>query len=715
MTDCVQYTIDSDGIAYIVFDDEEETLNTLSPRTLAAIDLVISEISVRHDIKAMIFTSGKNGSFIAGADLKEISKVFPQPSLAEPLIAQGHQVFDKISALPFPSIALINGICVGGGMEMALAFTYRIATDHPKTALGLPEVTLGIMPGWGGTQRAPRLIGLQQGLSMIISGKQYSPKEAYKIHLVDAVVPWPFAHEEAIAFAHEVLTSSGQKKVLSRRRRSWFSKWLIEKNPLGRAFLFHTVRNQVLKKTKGHYPAPLVALRTIEETYPLPLEQGLAKERESFISGLSLSFARAPNLVGLFFAQEAAKKDFILDALARPIRSAGVLGAGAMGSGITWLLTSKDIPTRFKEANWDLVAKGYKQIFDTYSLYVKKLRKLKPDQANRKFHLASGSIDFSGFKAADIVIEAVIEDIEVKKQLFADLEKNVPPETIIATNTSSLSVTTMAESLQHPERFVGMHFFNPVTRMPLVEVVPGPHTSEDTLATALALCRKLDKVPLVVKDVPGFLVNRIFVMGALEAFHLLQEGVEMERLEKLMTDFGMPMGPFELGDEVGNDVTYKVAVIFESAYGQRASVPVLLKEMYEEQLFGRKVEKGFYLYKNGKKTGPNRQVKKLIKKLRKESEPISDEAALERMIYVMVNEASRCLQEQVVEKPEHIDLAMVMGTGFPPFRGGLLRYADSVGAVPLVSKLRQFESQYGSRFAPSEKLIEMQSLGSTFY
>ncbi|MDP1835717.1 MAG: 3-hydroxyacyl-CoA dehydrogenase NAD-binding domain-containing protein [Chlamydiales bacterium] len=715
MSDIVTLNMDSDGVAHIVFNDPEEQLNTLSPRTLEAIDEAITDLSHRHDVRALIFSSGKEGCFIAGADLRQISKVFPQPSLAKPLIAQGQNLFNKIAALPFPTIAVINGVCLGGGLELALAFTYRIATDHSKTVLALPETTIGIMPGWGGTQRAPRLVGLQNGLSMIVSGKQHNPKEAYKMHLVDAVVPWPFAEEEAIAFAHDVLTPAGQKKVLKRRNRSWMATWLVEKNPIGRALLFHAVRKQVLKKTKGHYPAPMVAIRTIEETYTLPLDKGLERETENFINGLSLSFVQAPNLVGLFFAQEAIKKDFGSDAQPRTIKSAGVLGAGAMGSGITWLMTFKDIPTRFKEANWEAVAKGYSSIYDTYGVYVKKLRKLKPDLANYKFHLASGTTDFSGFQAADIVIEAVVEDLDIKKQLLTELEANLSEHAIIATNTSSLSVSALSSVLERPERFIGMHFFNPVSRMPLVEVVPGPQTSADTIATVIALCRRLDKVPLVVKDVPGFLVNRIFVMAALEAMHLLQEGVEMEHLEKIMLDFGMPMGPFELSDEVGIDVTYKVAVIFEGAYGERARMPPLLKAMYEDNLWGRKVGKGFYVYKGSDKK-PNKQVKKLAKKFRKDDAvAITDETIIERMLYVMVNEASRCLDEEVVAKPEYVDLAMVMGTGFPPFRGGLLRYADSIGTVSVVDKLRQFAQTYGSRFAPSDRLLEMQANGSTFY
>ncbi len=716
MTSVFNLEVDQEGIAFITFNDTSEPLNTMKSSTVDELEAIVHRLAERHDIKAMILASSKEGCFVAGADLKEIGRTFVEPEKGEVLVDKGHSLLNAIAALPFPTIALINGVCLGGGTELSLAFTYRIATDHPKTAIALPEVTLGIMPGWGGTQRTPRLIGLQEALTMILTGKRYKAKDAYKVHLVDRVVPWPFAREEAIAFAHDIFTKKGRKEVLKRRKRPWLSTWLLEKNPLGRRLLLSQAEKQVFKKTKGFYTAPFAALKTLRETAGLSLEQGLRREREIFTESMRVAFAQAPNLVALFFAQESVKKDpgTTADVKAEPIHHAGVLGAGTMGAGIIWLLSYHDIAVRFKEADDQMVAKGYGTIHDTYDLYVKKLRKLKPDAANLKFHGVSGTTDFSGFGNVDIVIEAALEDIEFKKKLLAELEQHISPETIIATNTSSLSVTELAKALQHPERFIGMHFFNPVPRMPLVEVVPGAQTSPQTVATVVALCKELDKTPLVVKDVAGFLVNRIVVPGVGEGLFLLQEGIEMARLEKVMLDFGMPMGPFLLADEIGNDVTYKVGKSFEAAYGERMKVSELATEMYNEGLFGRKVGKGFYVY-SGKDSTPNKRIEKLIKKHEGTTSDISDQVILERCLFLMVNEAARCLEEGVVANPAYLDLAMVMGTGFPPFRGGLLRYADSVGIGHIVSQLEVFTKSYGIRYAPCDRLLEMARNGQKFY
>ncbi len=716
MTDILSLDIDSEGIAIISLDIKGESLNTLSSPVLKALEESIETVANRSDVRALILMSGKEDSFIAGADLREISANFNNPQNVEALIDRGHTLLNQIAALPIPTIAVINGVCLGGGTELALAFTYRICTDNSKTVMALPEVTLGIMPGWGGTQRCPRLIGLQPALNMILTGKQLNPKEAFRQHLVDRVVPWPFMRSEAIAFAHEILDEKSAKKILHRRHRCDVSTCLLEKNPIGRAFLFWQAERQLNKKLKGHYPAPLVALRTIKETYTLPLEDGLKREKAIFLESLTGAFSLAPNLVGIFFAQETAKKDpgVTGDVAVKAITAAGVLGAGTMGSGISWLFSFKDFPVRFREIDLDRVAKGYGAIYAIYEVYVRKLRKLKKDQANLKFHSVSGTTDFSGFSATDIVVEAATEDFEGKKKLFAELEKHIDADTIIATNTSSLSVAKLAEGLTHPERFIGMHFFNPVNRMPLIEVVPGPKTSPEVIATVVALCKKLDKVPLVVQDSPGFLVNRIAIAGTAEATRLLQEGVDMERIDKLMLDFGMPMGLFALSDEIGIDVMNKVSHLFESSFGERMKAPELLQKMVDDGLLGRKVGKGFYVY-HGKNSKPNSAIRKVIAKLDIPKIEVSDESIRERILYPMINEAARCLEEGIIAKPAYVDLALILGTGFPPFRGGLLRYADSIGVGTVALRLEEMVAAGGMRFAPCETLLEMKRQGATFY
>lgn len=716
MNDAVTLQVEVDGVAIVTIDVPNQALNTLSRVTVDQLDKVVGQIAERSDVKAVIFRSGKEGSFIAGADLREIGNVLRDESLAKALINHGHEVFNRLAALPMPTIALVNGICVGGGLEFALACSHRVATDHPKTALGLPETTLGIIPGWGGTQRAPRLIGLENGLSMILTGKRYRPKDALKMHLVDRVFPYPFALEQTIAFAHEVATEKGRQKVLASRRRPWLHSFLLEGNPLGRALLFRQSRKEVLKKTKGNYPAPLVALDLIKRTHSLPLEEGLKKEREAFVEATPAAFAVAPYLVGLFFDQEALKKNpgIVLEASSKPLNRAAVIGAGVMGAGIIWSFADKGIPVTFKEASRESVARGYQTVHSTFDLYQHKLRKLTADQANLRFHLVRGSTDFSGMREVDIVIEAAVEDMELKKKLLVDLEAHVSPETVIATNTSSLSVSELATVLKHPERFIGMHFFNPVTRMPLVEIIPTPHTNSQTIATAVATVKRFDKTPLVVKDKAGFLVNRIVVPGMIEVILMLQEGVDMARIERLVVDFGNPMGPFELSDEVGNDVTYKASKNLEAAYGPLIAAPALLKAMYEEKLLGRKVGAGFYVY-NGKKKSPNKQVQKLLKRIKTEHKVISDETICKRFVYGMINESALCLEEGIVSKAQYLDLALVLGAGFPPFRGGILHYADSVGVPQVVDTLSELADKYGRRFQPARLLVQMKETDARFY
>lgn len=687
----------ADGIAEIKFDLPGEKVNKFSVPILKELESLLDAVRDDSAIKVLKFTSGKENSFIAGADLHSFEPAFTDASQVAPIIHTGHQVFKKVSELPFPTVAIINGACMGGGCEFILSCSYRVATDNPKTLIGLPEVNLGIYPGWGGTQRLPRLIGLSEALGIILPGKVVPAYKAWKIHLVDALIPYEFQENSIKDFMGSIVTQEGSKKIIANRsKKSWLQK-LMDNNPLGRSLVFNRAEKQLLEKTKGHYPAPLIALKLIKESFDLPLEKGLQMEADTFIRNVPKGFWQAPNLISLFFTQEALKKE-TGGALPRKISSSGVLGAGTMGASLAWLFASHAIFTRLKDMSWTLVGKGLEVVRDQLKKGLK-AKKITPCQFDRAFQLVSGTIDYSGFQHADLVLEAATEDLELKKKIFKEVEAVIPNQAILASNTSSIRIDTMAEALNNPERFIGIHFFNPVPKMPLVEVVPGKKTSAETTSTVMEFCRTLGKTPIIVGDCAGFLVNRIFMIGAGEMMHMVQEGYSVESLNKATLDFGMPMGPLTLADEVGIDVIYKVALSLEKAYGERMQPNPILKEMVDRGFLGKKVGKGFYLYdKNHIK--PNPEAFKLFKK----NQNLPENEILPRFLYVMINEAARCLEEKIVQRPDYLDIALIMGTGFPPFRGGLLRYADTVGVSTIVSTLNEFTSKYGSRFTPSQAL-----------
>lgn len=716
MNSAFQLSVDSEGIATLLFDMPGEKVNKINLSILDELEKIIDQIKSRQDIKALIIRSGKEEVFIAGADLRMFEGVFNDPEKASKIIDAGHRTFKKIENLPFPTIALIQGVCLGGGLEMALACKFRIVTDHPKTSLGLPEVSLGIIPGWGGTQRLPRLIGLEKGVEMIVTGRPVDASKAYKFKIADAIFPWQFQNEHLKGFLKQILDPSYQKKILEKRKRKGVRSLLLEKNPLGRAFLFHQVKKQILAKTKGHYPAPLLALQVIKETYNLPLKEGIEKEKNAFLNSPE-AFVHAKNLIAVFFANESLKKNpgvEMGDIKGKKVERAGLLGVGTMGAVIAWLISSKGVPVRFKEVTWDLVGKGYAHMREQYVQSVKS-KKLKPWEMQLGMDRLSGTVDYTGFSQTDLIIEAIIENMDVKHKVLQELESSIPDSVVIGSNTSSLSVSEMAKVMKHPERFIGMHFFNPPNRMPLVEIVPGEKTSKETIATAVDFCKKLGKTALVVADCPGFLVNRIFAMGANEIVFLLQDGHSMDAIIKSMLDFGMPMDPFTLADEVGNDVTFKVVHIFEKAYGPRMKGPKLLDLMNEKKLYGKKVGRGFYIYQNnGRKLNP--EIPKLLKEFKKNSHsPDSSEEMQERVFFSMINEAARCLEEKVVKNPSDLDMALILGIGFPPFHGGLLRYADKRGISNIVNSLKKFEASYGERFQPCNLLVEMDKQNKTFY
>lgn len=713
MAKAFQWHCDDHGIVHLYFDSPGEKVNKLSSRVLDELKDTLAQIRNHKTAKALIIKSRKPDLFIAGADIDELKQV-RDSSTAQALSEKGHEAFNLISSLPFPTIAAIDGACLGGGLELALACTYRIVTDSNKTALGLPEVNLGIIPGWGGTQRLPRLIGLTAAMEMIMTGKTVDGRKAFKMKLADAIFSAPFLEEKSLEFALLILDPKTAASIVKKRKQNSWMLSLVEGTGLGRKWVFNQARQTVMAKTKGQYPSPLKALEVLESTYKGPLQEGLQKEIKAVSSLIESPIAR--HLIQLYVTTEAIKKDpgiaLSSSAPLPAIRSAGVLGAGVMGGGIAWLFANKGIPVRLKDINWDAIAKGYHTAHEMFNELVK-IRKLKPREVNLCMHRITSTIEYTGFKNIDIVVEAVVEDMAVKKNVLEELEKHVSPTAIICTNTSALPIEEMAAGLKHPERFIGLHFFNPVNRMPLVEIVPGKKTSPQVVAAVVEMVKSLGKTPVVVGACPGFLVNRILLAALNEAGWLYEEGVPIERIDRALESFGMPMGPFRLVDEVGIDVSAKVGAVFEKSYGKRMKLPAVFQKAYEDGLRGKKTGKGFYIH-SGKKSWINTAVPSSPSSTGR-NESLTDKQIVERFIFSMVNEASRCIEEGVVARPDYLDLAMVMGAGFPPFRGGLLKYADEVGIAYVVESLEELSRRYGERFFPSALLVRMKKEGRTFH
>ncbi len=718
MSGAFKFTIDgATGIGTILFDYPGERINKLTFEVMDELETLIDKIGSDSSLKAVTLISAKKDIFIAGADINEIASINSSEDGKKKALL-GQRIITKFSKLPLPTVAVINGACLGGGLELSLAFDYRIATDNPKTSIGLPEVNLGIIPGFGGTQRLPRLIGLEKALTMILTGRPVDGKKAYRYRLVDALIPKEFLHEKVNEFISVILQPNGAEQIKKQRNKATLQSIVLEKNPIGKAVLFNLSKKNVVAKTKQFYPAPLKAVDVIKKTHAMPLDQGLQIEADEFSKLVITDTCR--NLINLFFIREKLKKDSgTREPVAiKDIANVGVLGAGVMGGAIAWLFTKSFISTRIKDLNWDAIRKGYETAAKIYK-QLKKLRKFDDREINLRMHKLSATVDYSGFEKIDLVIEAVVEDLNVKQSVFSDLENRIPSSAIIASNTSTLSITEMSKRLKNPERFIGMHFFNPVNRMPLVEVIPGDKTSPKTIATIMELTKRLGKTPVLVKSCPGFLVNRLLLPYLNEAFYLLQVGVDPVRVDSIITRFGMPMGPFALADEVGIDIGYKAAKILEESYGKRMKmVDIFVDISNDKSLLGKKSGKGIYQY-SGKDKEINPEIASLVSKYSGESQSlginVSDNEILERLMLIMVNEASRCMQEEIVSCPEYLDMAMIMGTGFPPFRGGLLRYADSFGISKIVDVLKGFETVSKDRFQPCDYLNKMKDEQLKFY
>jgi 3-hydroxyacyl-CoA dehydrogenase / enoyl-CoA hydratase / 3-hydroxybutyryl-CoA epimerase len=697
-------------ITVLTFDLPAEKVNKFNTAVMMELAERIEILARQTGIRCLLIRSAKRDQFIAGADIKEIVTVTSEEQ-GYNASRQGQNIFNALSSLPYPTVAVIDGACAGGGTEFALACTYRLASDNPRTRIALPEVNLGLFPGWGGSQRLPRLIGLQRSLDIILTGKNLDSRRAFKAGIVDRIIPKELVMESATKFATEVIAG---KNVLSRSRRKakGLISFLLEKNPLGRKIVFHQAKKMVWQRTHGQYPAPLKAIQSIQSGFKKSLRKGLEIEARLFSQLIGTPISN--NLITIYLWTEAIKKENgtgRTDIQIQPLQRAAILGAGVMGGGIAHLFAAKNIPVRVKDINYASVAKAYQQASSILSAKLKR-KQLTPLEYKHILGNITGTIDYSGFKQTDLVVEAIVEDLHVKQRVLRELENTVSADTLIVSNTSSLSINEMASALTQPHRFLGMHFFNPVHKMPLVEIIRGQKTADRTVATVFEWTKQLGKTPIVVKDSPGFLINRLLVPYMVEAITLLQEGYPLQQVDRVMVNFGMPMGPIELFDEVGLDVAYKVAGILQQFMGDRMADSDVLAKMVHDNRLGKKNSLGFYRYTGNKKLA-DPAVGKYISIRNRTGLSAGD--MQKRMIYPVINEAARCLQDTVVARPQDVDVGMIFGTGFAPFRGGLLRYADTEGVERIVNTLSGFAATYGSRFNPSAMLLEINRNGKGFY
>jgi 3-hydroxyacyl-CoA dehydrogenase / enoyl-CoA hydratase / 3-hydroxybutyryl-CoA epimerase len=696
----------TDGIAIVTIDVPGEPVNMLGTPVARELEDILDRVAGDPAARAVVLISGKSDNFVAGADIEEFTRI-TSASEAEALSRAGQEMINRLERFPKPIVVAIHGACVGLGCELSLACAWRIATDSPKTVIGLPEVQIGILPGAGGCQRLPRLVGVRAALDIILAGKTERAAKAFKIGLVDELVPPSILRSVALEAADR-LARHGPP---DRKKRG---SLLLERNPIGRRIVYAGARKAVLKKTGGNYPAPLAALDAVRTGLEQGMEAGL--RREAHLFGELATGEVSRNLVGIFFATTALKKDDGVPAGTadpRPVRRLGVVGAGFMGAGIAGTAVSQaGVEARLKDADLPRVGRGLHAAIEILRGQLTRKR-ITRQEFDRRTALLSGSGTWNGFERADVVIEAVFEDLAVKRTVMDEIEAVVRPEAIVASNTSTIPIASIADGARHPERILGMHFFSPVDRMPLLEVIPTEATAASAIATAVQFGRRMGKTVIVVADRPGFWVNRILSPYINEAGLLLAEGTPIEAIDTAMTRFGFPVGPIALLDEVGIDVGLKASGVMHAAFGERMTPAPGIGKMVEAGRLGRKAGKGFYLYHDGHKTDPDPAAYKLLGVT-----PLAtvDTGEIERrLVYIMLNEAAAAALERVVRSPRDGDIGAIFGIGYPPFRGGPLRFIDALGATRVVQTLHSLEAAYGGRFTPAPAFVAMAQAGRRFY
>lgn len=714
------------GVAVITIDLPGEPVNKFNRAVKDEFVALFDRLERDLTVRAAVLISGKKDSFVAGADIEEFLEI-KSAAEAERLSHEGQLLLDSIHEQRTPLVVAIHGACMGGALELSLAAHYRIATDHPKTLLALPEVQIGLIPGAGGTQRLPRLIGVRAALDMILTGKNVRAKKAMQIGLVDELVHPSILKRIAIQRAQELADGT----IKHHKHSGGVSGFLLDENPAGRRVVLKKAREETLKKTRGNYPAPLAAIDAVEAGYRGGASHGYRTESRLFGEMAMTDVCR--QLIHIFFATTALKKDpgvpvaegsqppHIL-----PIEKIGILGAGFMGAGIASVAIQQGTLVRMKDADHGRVAKGFAAVRDVVKERLTR-RQITRVQYSDTMSLLGGTTDYSGFGNVDLVIEAVFEDLNVKHQVLREVEVELKPSAIFASNTSTIPIAQIATAATQPGRVLGMHFFSPVHKMPLLEVIEADATDINVVASAVAYGKKLGKTVIVVHDGPGFYVNRILTPYINEAGRLLDQGAAIDAIDNALLDFGFPVGPITLIDEVGLDVGSKAGKIMYEAFGERFAPPSSMQAVVASGRYGRKAKKGFYLYdEEGKKGGVDQSVYTLLAPGARETTTTSGtqlqtraqippSEIQQRTVLPMLNEAARCLAEHVIRSARDGDVGAVFGFGFPPFRGGPFRYMDAIGIPELVKRLEDLNDRFPGRFEPAEVLVSMARRGDRFY
>ncbi len=700
-----------DGVATVTIDKQGEDINTLDPSLTEDFATLLDRLEGDPDIRAVVIASGKEDSFVAGANIRWFAELTDAAAASE-AVRQGRVIYDRLEALHTrrakPVVAAIHGACLGGGMELALACSLRIVTDHPKTQLGQPEVQLGLTPAGGATQRMPALIGVAPALDLLLTGKPVRPRKALRLGLADEVVPPTMLVDIARDRARAAIgaapeAESGLRQWLS---GSGLQKLALETNPVGQAVLFRQARQRMMAETRGNYPAPPKILEAVRIGVQEGRDAGLEAEARFFGELVTSPESRA--LRSIFFATRSHPDTSGAHGVAR----VGIVGGGLMGAGIATVSSLKaDSLVRVKEVDETAVARALAYVSRALHSRVERHR-MSEFEAEKAMLAVTGTTDWSGFAGVDLVIEAVFEDLELKQNVLREVEGVIGPNTAFASNTSSLPISSIASASQHPETVVGMHYFSPVEKMPLLEVVVTDDTADWVEATAVAYGLQQGKTVIVVSDGTGFYTSRILGPYSAEAFHLLSEGARVEDIDGAMEAWGFPVGPLRLADEVGIDVGAKIAVILTDAFGERMAPPPGMEGLTASGRKGRKNGKGFYTYEKGKRGGVDTTVYEDLHVAA--TGGIARTDIQERVGLALINEAARCLQEGILRSARDGDIGAVMGIGFPPFRGGPFLWIDQVGADRVVERLERLAARHGPRFDPAQILVEAARTGRKF-
>lgn len=719
------FSLYDDGVAVVQLDVPGETHNVLSPAVAEDLDPVLGFCEGQSSVRALVIASAKARSFIVGADIKQFDSI-NTASEAAALSRSSQRLMERLEQLHLehdkPVVAAIDGPALGGGFEVALACSHRVCAREPSTTMGLPEVKLGLIPGAGGTQRLPRLIGIANALDLILTGKNVRPKRAAALGLVDEVVPAAIVVEVACELALKVANGRiaspkrGAERLVELAQDvtdpSFLQQLALEDNSVGQHVLFRRAGQELAKQTQGNYPAPLAALDVIKTGIQEGLEAGYESEAERF--GSLMMSPESEALRSIYFGQNALKKD---PGVANPVEPRAVdnlyvLGGGLMGAGVAYVSATKArVPVRIKEVGAQGMQRALRYVRGVLDKD-RKRRRLSAYELDRTMSFVTATTEWHGVGAADVVIEAVFEELELKREMLRTVEQHGHSEVIFASNTSSIPIASIAAAASHPERVIGMHYFSPVEKMPLLEIVTTEKTADWVTATCVALGKAQGKTVIVVRDGAGFYTSRILAPYMNEAAWLFAEGVSLDAIDKAMTSFGFPVGPITLMDEVGIDVGAKVGAIMQGAFGERMKAPEVMETVVKDGRHGRKSGRGFYRYSDGVRDGIDRSIYKLLP--RAERVEVSVEEIQDRMILQMVNEAARCLTEGILRNARDGDIGAVFGLGFPPFLGGPFSYIDRRGAVSVCDRLSQLRERYGVRFEVASNLDEIAKSGSTF-